>query len=241
MKMNKRVYREAEANGEVVCGDNPKAKGRTKTQENEQGLTPFNYGILKETISPENIFAMSELIAFTETRYLIGYMGSRMQKIHAELYMDIKNRNDVKRVLSDGYDLVQECALFLCEHYGERLNDVIGYNKKGKKITIRIACIKKMMKLINRKWSDNYRSVSIEALTPKNEPSIETKEEVKQDYTQCDKIVESLNLTDNMKTALECRMAGLSYPEIGRILARAQSTVFEYFIKMRQRYTAIYG
>ncbi len=239
--MNKRVYREAGANEKIACGDNPKAKGRTKPQENEQELKPFNYNVLKETISPENVFAMSELIALTEARYLIGYMGSRMQKMHAELYTDIKNRNDVKRVLSDGYDLVQECALYLCEHYGQHLNDVIGYTKKGKKITIRIACIKKMMRLINRKWSDNYRSMSLEDLTPKNEPSIEIKEEVKQDYTQCDKIVESLNLTDNMKVALECRMAGLSYPEIGRILGRVQSTVYEYFTKMRQRYTAIYG
>ncbi|MCI6734111.1 MAG: hypothetical protein MR437_03435, partial [Clostridiales bacterium] len=50
-----------------------------------------------------------------------------------------------------------------------------------------------------------------------------------------------LNLTDNMRVALERRIKGLSYPEIGRVLSRAQSTVFEYFIKMRQRYTAIYG
>lgn len=28
--------------------------------------------------------------------------------------------------------------------------------------------------------------------------------------------------------------------EIGRVLSRTQSTVYEYFIKMRQRYTAIY-
>ena len=76
---------------------------------------------------------------------------------------------------------------------------------------------------------------------PENEPSIEIKEETQYDYTFYDKIVESLNLTDNMKFALECRIAGLSYPEIGRILERAQSTVFEYFIKMRQRYIAIYG
>lgn len=69
----------------------------------------------------------------------------------------------------------------------------------------------------------------------------EIKDETPQDYTVCDNIIESLNLTDNMRTALECRMAGLSYPEIGRILERAQSTVFEYFIKMRQRYAAIYG
>ena len=34
---------------------------------------------------------------------------------------------------------------------------------------------------------------------------------------------------------------GLSYPEIGRVISRTQSTMFEYFIKMRQSYTAIYS
>ncbi len=43
---------------------------------------------------------------------------------------------------------------------------------------------------------------------PVSEPSFEIKEEVKQDYTQCDKIVKCLNLTDNMRIALECWMAG---------------------------------
>ena len=201
----------------------------------------LDFGILEEEISPDNVLAMSELIAFTQTRYLIGFMRSRMQKLYTALYADIKHKNEIKHVFSDGYDLVQECALYLCKHYGRHLSDVIGYTKKGKAITVRIACIKKMMKLVTRKWSDNYRSVSLDDLAPHNKPSVETKESIPQDYTVADKIVESLNLTDNMRTALECRMSGLSYPEIGRILERAQSTVFEYFIKMRQRYTAIYG
>ena len=203
--------------------------------------TFLNYEVMKEEISPDNVFAMAEIIAFAETRYLIGYMGTQMQKTYIDLYKDILNKKDVTRVLSDGYDLVQECALCLCEHYGKHLNDIIGYTKKGNKITVQMACIRKMNKLINRKSRDRYRNISLEALTRKNEPTVEMKEEVKQDYEQCDKIVESLNLTDNMRIALECRMAGLSYPEIGRILERAQSTVYEYFIKMRQRYSAIYG
>ncbi len=203
--------------------------------------TFLNYDVMKEEISPDNVFAMAEIIAFTETRYLIGYMGTQMQKTHTDLYKDILNKNDITRVLSDGYDLVQECALYLCEHYGQHLSDVIGYTKKGKKITVQMACIRRMNKLINRKSRDRYRNISLEALTRKSEPTVEMKEEVKQDYEQCDKIVESLNLADNMRIALECRMAGLSYPEIGRILERAQATVYEYFIKMRQRYTAIYG
>lgn len=203
--------------------------------------TFLNYEVMKEEISPDNVFAMAEIIAFAETRYLIGYMGTQMQKTYVDLYKDILNKNDVTRVLSDGYDLVQECALWLCEHYGKHLSDIIGYTKKGKKITVQMACIRRMNKLINRKTRDRYRNVSLEALTRKSEPIVEIKEEVQQDYEQCDKIVDSLNLTENMKIALECRMAGLSYPEIGRILERAQATVYEYFIKMRMRYQAIYG
>lgn len=216
-------------------------KEQTKLQENGKKYKAFDFNILKEEISPDNVLAMSELIAFTETRYLISYMGTRMQKMNTTLWKDIMNKSDITRTLSDGYDLVQECAVCLCEHYGKHLNDVIGYSKKEKKITVKIACIKKMSKLINRKSRDRYRNISLEALTRASEPSTEINEEVEHDYTRCDKIVESLNLTDNMRIALECRMAGLSYPEIGKILGRVQSTVFEYFIKMRQRYTTIYG
>ena len=180
--------------------------------------TFLNYEVMKEEITPDNVFAMAEIIAFTETRYLIGYMGTQMQKMYIDLYKDILNKNDVTRALSDGYDLVQECALCLCEHYGKHLNEIIGYTKKGKKITVQMACIRRMNKLINRKSRDRYRNISLEELTRKSEPTVEMKEEVQQDYEQCYKIVESLNLTDNMRIALECRMAGLSYPEIGRIL-----------------------
>ncbi len=201
----------------------------------------FNFSVLDETISPDNVIAISEIVAFTQTRFLIGYIGIRMQKMYADLYADIKHKNDINHIFSDGYDMVHEGVLFLCEHYGEHIHDVIGVNKKGKQVTLRMMCIKKMMNLINRKSSDYYRNKCVDSLAPEDEPLIELKEEVDYDYSQCDEIVKNLNLTDNMRTALECRMAGLSYPEIGRILGRVQSTVYEYFVKMRQRYMAIYG
>ena len=58
--------------------------------------------------------------------------------------------------------------------------------------------------------------------------------------TLYEKIVSNLNLTEIMRIALECRQNDLSYPEIGRVLSRAQATVYEYIIKMRQGYAAIY-
>ena len=62
-----------------------------------------------------------------------------------------------------------------------------------------------------------------------------------QDDSRVDEITTALNLTENMSLALNCRMSGMSYPEIARRLSRAVSTVYEYFEKMRARYTAIYG
>lgn len=200
-----------------------------------------NYDVFKEAISQNNVLAMAEQLAMYEARFLIGYMGSRMQKIYADLCVDIKRKNDINHTFSDSHDLVQECALVLCNHYGKRLNDVLTHDKKGKAITVKIACIRAMSKLITRKTSDVFRSVSFDALTPVIKPSFEIEEDVVKDYTIYDSIVESLDLTDNMRIALECRQNGLSYPEIAAILERAQSTVFEYFIKMRQRYTALYG
>lgn len=62
--------------------------------------------------------------------------------------------------------------------------------------------------------------------TPASEPSYEIKKEVAQDYSLYEKIIASLNLTENMRIALECRQNGLSYPEIGRVLSRAQARRF---------------
>ncbi len=50
---------------------------------------------------------MAELIAMSETRFLIGHMGYTMQKIHADLYVNILHKNDLRYVFSDSYDLVQ--------------------------------------------------------------------------------------------------------------------------------------
>ncbi|HBP51995.1 MAG TPA: hypothetical protein DD626_01665, partial [Clostridiales bacterium] len=150
-----------------------------------------NYDVFKETISENNVLAMAEQLTMYETRFLICYMGSSIQKIYADLCVDIKRKNDINHTYSDSYDLVQECALFLCNHYGKRLNDVLAYDKKDKAITVKIACIRAMSKLITRKTSDYLRFVSLEALTPVSEPSCELEVDVAKDYTVYDSIVES--------------------------------------------------
>ena len=105
-----------------------------------------DYDVFKGPISENNVLAIAEQLAMYETRFLIGYMGAKMQKMYADLCVDIKRKNDINHTFSDSYDLVQECALFLCNHYGKRLNDVLTYDKKGKAITVKIACIRLLLK-----------------------------------------------------------------------------------------------
>ena len=45
----------------------------------------LKFEVLKEEITPENVLEMSEVIVFAQTRFLIGYIGTRMQKIYADV------------------------------------------------------------------------------------------------------------------------------------------------------------
>ena len=58
--------------------------------------------------------------------------------MYADLYVDIKHKNELGYTLSDSYDLVQEGTLYLCEHYGKHLNDVIVTTKKASRVQSRL-------------------------------------------------------------------------------------------------------
>ena len=64
-----------------------------------------NYDVFKETISQNNVLAMAEQLAMYETRFLNVYIGSKMQKIYADLCVDIRRKSDINHTFSDGYDL----------------------------------------------------------------------------------------------------------------------------------------
>jgi hypothetical protein len=86
------------------------------------------------------------------------------------------------------------------------------YQKKAKKITVNIACIKKVMKLINRKTSDYNRSPSVEVLTPHDESFSEIPKEIKQDYILYDKIIDKPEF--NGRNARRARMPHIQFEPI---------------------------
>ena len=181
---------------------------------------------------------MSEMLAMIATKKLMAYMGKLAENAHVNLCRDVFYKGESGYVLTDSYDLVQSTALFLCEHYGAHLDDLYITKKSGKTVTLKRECYLLMTRILCGKYSTRKRCkdldttvVAVDFQEPKDA----------EDYSRTDELVNSLNLTENMTLALEHRMAGMSYPEIGRLLSRATSTVYEYFTKMRARYSTLYG
>ena len=206
-----------------------------------KGTVKRDFKVLTEKISPENIAVMAELITMRETKVLIGFMGYHAEKAHKKLCKDIFCKDKPGYVLSDSYDLVQSVALFLCDHCGEYLDDFLYISKKGKQITIKMECYLIITRMLSKRYRLMQKYQSLEAAKEKGEISYMEETEEEQDDSRVDEITTALNLTENMSLALDCRMSGISYPEIAKRLSRAVSTVYEYFEKMRARYTAVYG
>ena len=196
----------------------------------EQKKAIRDFKVLTEKISPDNVAEMAELIAMKETKILISYMGYHAEKAHKRLCRDIFGKNEPGYIFSDSYDLVQSVALFLCGHYGAYLDDILYISKRGKPRTIKIECYLIVTRILARDHRDLCKC-----------QCYEHQADEEHDYSHADEIAASLNLTENMSLALDYRMSGLSYPEIAKQLSRAVSTVYEYFEKMRARYSAIYG
>ena len=202
-------------------------------------LVRTDFSVLEEVISSENVLAMAEILSLKETKWLTSYAGEFAIKVNQKLYGDVMNKNNEGYVLSDSYDIVQTVAVFLCEHFGERLDDYYCTTKKGKVITIKMYCYRLINRAIGTKYRRLIRDISLEALTRKTEPRTELKTFEEDSQRVVDNTISQLNLTEYYETILNCRMAGMSFPEIGRIVGRQISTVWVALNKIKKTYLSL--
>ena len=60
--------------------------------------------------------------------------------VHRRVNLDVMRKDEDGYELSDYYDLVQDVAFFLCEHFGKYLDDYLYTSEKGKAITVKMEC-----------------------------------------------------------------------------------------------------
>ena len=201
----------------------------------------FDYSVFEEPISPENVQRMGELIALRALKTVCRYSHKSLDRLYRCLVRDVYRSAEEGHVYSDGYDYVQTAILFLCQHFGKKVGDVLFTRKDGKVITIKHACYLEVNRYIVNQRDMNYYTVSIHDLDRHEEPSIDFTLESETDYSNVDNIIESMHLDQGQTETLNCYMGGMTFVEIANFLSVNLSTVWRRRQKIQQKYMALMG
>jgi DNA-binding CsgD family transcriptional regulator len=218
-----------------------KAEKNLEEKQMEKLVTNKRACDLGDTVTPENVQYIGEMMAICAIKAFAGHSGGNdYDRLYKGLLKDISRPCQAKDTVSEGYDLSQIAICFLCEHYGKTLNDIIGIDRRDKILTLKRACLRTVSKSITSYFSFNRRSRNIDDYTALQAPEEFVIDESINDETAVNKIIELLGLTDRQRDALICRMNGMSYPEAGRALSINQSSVYEIITKIRKLYLAMF-
>lgn len=201
-------------------------------------MTKFIYN---DIITKDNIQDYAECMAVCATRGLARIMGKyQIHKLYASLIKDIKHKNDIGYIISDGYDVVQEAICFLYEHLGERLDDRTCKGYHGEVISLKTACYRHLGNYIQRRKRENEKNNSLEAMEYK-EPYMEdiVYSDIQNEEKQVDEIIERMNLSVEEKETLLCYMAGMGYVEIAKHFSVQLTTIWYRRQRIQRKYNAL--
>ena len=94
---------------------------------------------LDTVITADNIVEIGEKLTVGSFKMLVGYRGEVVLRLYKMLLKDLYCKHNPGYVLTDAYDYVQIACLYLCEHMGQRLGDIV-MDRRNKKVGIKHAC-----------------------------------------------------------------------------------------------------
>lgn len=200
------------------------------------------FRVLREVISPENVQVMAELITIKQTKCLIGYIGNNAVMAHRRVYLDVMRKNEDGYILSDYYDLVQDVAVFLCEHFGEHLDDYLYTSKKGKAVTVKTECYYIIKRELYRRYYVSGKTRSLESYRFfKDRKGFigTTDEEIEASYERAEQIITLMNLGEKHLIVLNARLQGVPYTQIAAILHCTTAGVHGFRYVMQRRYNKV--
>lgn len=194
------------------------------------------FKVFEEAISPENVQEMAELLAVKETKMLTAFSGTFIGGIHRKLVDDIAHKDNLRHILSDSYELVQAVALFLCEHFGEHLDDFYTVSRKGKRLTLKMECYRIVTHIINARYRRLKSDLSAENTLFTFTQCEEIALDERYDYSAADEMLDKMKLTNTHRELLNYRMSGASLRQIAKYLSKRAGTVFDLLTTIRHRY-----
>ena len=225
---------------------NSKATKRGKVREMaktaKKSLPALDTG---EIITPDNVQTIAERVATRAIK--TAYAASAndfMRRLHADACADVyQRRADYKTPLSDGYDVVQECAAVLSAHIGLRLHDTARtgeVDRAGKPIDVLRATFRAAARYIARQKRRAYKYAYIidNAAACGYVPALQYGITTAADYERVREIIRAMGLTITQRQILALRLRGLSIHAIAEKTRRHRKTVQEILRAVGKKYRA---
>ena len=220
----------------------------------EMLVTKFSNGkyrnegeLFAEPISAENVKLMGEMIALQALRTVKKFDMKVADRLYIGLIKDLHHMHEIDYIVSDGYDVAQSTICFLCQFVGHSANEIYGKDRKGKEISIKLACYREVDRFINLLCNrpDRRGTVveSIDFTDYKALPmdSVNCFEHEQTDYTKYDELVGALQLSALELAILNCYMNGMRQGEVCAELGIGRGLIRSRKVSIQKRYQAIYG
>ena len=196
-----------------------------------------------EVITQDNVARICERIASRAVKTVLSHSYNRkLNKLYMGLSEDVANVNNPEHVLSNGYDLAQSVAYFLCEYMGMQLDEVCAYTVRGKQTTILDACFSRINQMLMQQRKDSYVLASNDCPEVINLSVPFQEVEPEEDYTIVEKTLAKLNLSDGEHDVLTCYLNGMGFEQtVITYLSVAVSTVWSRRKRIQRKYNFIMG
>lgn len=216
----------------------------------EMLVTKFSKGkyrnegdLFAEPISAENVKLMGEMIALQSLRTHKKFDMKVADRLYIGFIKDLHHMGEVDYIVSDGYDVAQTAICFLYQFVGHTVHEIYGKDRKGKEITIKLACYRELDAELSRLRRKAERTKSIDFSDYKALPMdpVNCFEQEQTDYSKYDAIIEALQLSALELAILNCYMNGMAQSEVCAELGISRGTIYHRKVSIRQRYCSLYG
>ena len=216
----------------------------------EMLVTKFSNGkyrnegeLFDEPISNENVKLMGEMIALQTLRTLKKYDWKIADKYYIGLIKDLHHMGEVDYIVSDGYDVAQAAIGFLYQFMGRKVSDIYGKDRRGKEITIKLACYREVDNELMRYRRKMEKTSYIDFTSYKALPMdpVNCFEHEQTDYSKYDALLEALHITELELAILNCYMNGMRQSEVCAELGIGRGTINFRKNSIRRRYYLCLG
>ena len=218
----------------------------------EMLVTKFSKGkyrnegeLFAEPISAENVKLMGEMIALQALRTVKKFDMKVADRLYIGLIKDLHHMGEIDYIVSDGYDVAQTAICFLYQFAGRKASEICGKDKRGKEVTIKLACYREVDRFINSLRNRSDRRGAIEYIDftdykalPMDPVNCFEKDQI--DYTKYDELIEALQLSSLELAILDCYMNGMKQAEVCAELGINRGTINHRKASIRKRFYSLF-